>query len=82
MQFAILDLFKHFFITFTIIIFSKILIDCVKFLCSDTDSPIYHFDVDVIYAHVKDDMKKCNTSNYPLKNVYEIPLKNKKCWDS
>jgi len=46
---------------------------------TDTDSLIYHIDgYDDVYDVMKCNISRCDTSDYPVDNVYDILLANKK----
>ena len=45
----------------------------------DTDSLIYHIECDDVYKNMK--RARFDTSDYPVDNVYGIPLANKKIPD-
>ncbi|XP_025159353.1 uncharacterized protein LOC112589602 [Harpegnathos saltator] len=49
-----------------------------KVMYIDTDSLIYHMQCDDIFEHMKRDISKFDTSDYPADNAYGIPLVNKK----
>ncbi|XP_025155144.1 uncharacterized protein LOC112588685 [Harpegnathos saltator] len=49
-----------------------------KVMYTDTDNLIYHIQCDDIFEHMKRDISKFDTSDYPTDNAYGIPLVNKK----
>jgi len=51
--------------------------DKCKIMYIDTDSLIYH-ECDDVYDIMKRDIAKFDTSDYPVDNVYGMPLANKK----
>lgn len=76
--FAILDLLKTYIYEFHYNYVKKTFNDCSKLLYTDTDSLIYEFTVSDIYESIKQDYHRFDTSDYPIDNVYGIPLLNKK----
>ncbi|KAJ8915891.1 hypothetical protein NQ315_015504 [Exocentrus adspersus] len=51
--------------------------DNAKFLYTDTDSLIYSIKTEDVYADIKKNISKFDTSNYKPDNPYGIPLVNK-----
>ncbi|KYN08434.1 hypothetical protein ALC62_00583 [Cyphomyrmex costatus] len=49
-----------------------------KIMYTDTDSLIYRIECDDVYAAMKRDIARFDTSDYPANNVYGMPLANKK----
>ncbi|KYN05015.1 hypothetical protein ALC62_04095 [Cyphomyrmex costatus] len=49
-----------------------------KIMYTDTDSLIYRIECDDVYAAMKRDIARFNTSDYPANNAYGISLANKK----
>ncbi|KYN07670.1 PREDICTED: uncharacterized protein LOC108779646 [Cyphomyrmex costatus] len=49
-----------------------------KIMYTDTDSLIYHVECDDVYAEMKRDIARFDTSDYPMDNAYGMPLANKK----
>ncbi|XP_036148439.1 uncharacterized protein LOC118647504 [Monomorium pharaonis] len=52
--------------------------DKCKVMYTDTDSLVYHVECENIYENMKRDIVRFDTSDYPIDNVYGMPLENKK----
>jgi len=55
--------------------------DKCKIMYTNIDSLIYHIEYDDVYDIIKRDIAKFDTSDYPVDNVYNMPLANKKVSD-
>ena len=49
-----------------------------KIMYTDTDSFIYHMECDNVYAVIKRDINRFDTSDYTIDNAFDIQLVNKK----
>ncbi|RLU21120.1 hypothetical protein DMN91_005493 [Ooceraea biroi] len=52
--------------------------DKCKIMYTDTDSLMYHIECDDVYAQMKHDIARFDTSDYEVDNAYGMPLANNK----